>query len=449
MVLYNNLFIKIFEEEVPIIHSLLKRIEDNKGVGRLVGGCVRDAILNCKASDIDIATNLYPDLIINIFHNSDFKVIPTGIKHGTLTLIYNKTTLPVYKYEVTTLRRDVQCFGRKANIDFTADWQEDALRRDFTFNAMYMDMNGNIYDYFEGINDLRNGNLRFVGDPEERINEDYLRILRAFRFYVRFGRGDISDRTLSICGKFVSKINFLSGERIKSELFNILSLEQAYFGILKMYDTNVLQYILDYHGSITDLDVISPLIMTLTKDVSKKSCPLLKIALILHYNQNISRQNIVNKLKLSKLERKAIEMYANLTIKDLAFNEIEERFLICDLQRESYIDILIFTFICCSYNYLKLSNISNFHDQSLGQFNDKMCDFIKEMRNRLLLLIDNVNNFVIPEFPINGYDLMAFIPSKDLGRVISLVKREWIESNFLIDKDDLIKRAIIIYNTIL
>ncbi len=184
---------------------------------RLAGGCVRDRWLGLTPKDYDIATNAKPDEICSVFEQKNLKTIPTGIDHGTITVLMYGQAL-----EVTTLRRDVETDGRRARVVFGSSFQEDAARRDFTMNAMFEDESLGIYDYYGGIEDLKKGSLRFVGDPKQRIAEDYLRILRCFRFWARFGFAP-DDQTLAAMGDLKDGLSQLSQERVCSEYLQILA----------------------------------------------------------------------------------------------------------------------------------------------------------------------------------------------------------------------------------
>ena len=206
----------MFNESTKTIFSI---IQDNLGEARFVGGCVRDMLLEKQAEDIDIATTLVPDVVSQIFYERNIRTVKTGIKHGTLTIIIDGKS-----FEVTTLREDKDCDGRHANIKCTTEWCVDATRRDFTFNALYCDMDGNIYDYYSGLEDLKNRRLKFVNDPECRIQEDYLRILRAFRFYNSLCyETELDQNILLACAKFAQNIDILSGERIQIEILKMLN----------------------------------------------------------------------------------------------------------------------------------------------------------------------------------------------------------------------------------
>ena len=182
-----------------------------------VGGSVRKYLLNQKVDDIDIATTLKPDEIIKKFENSKIIVKKTGIEHGTLTLVLGNK-----HFEITTLRKDISTDGRHASVLFTDDWEDDSKRRDFTFNAIYMDSNGKIFDPQSGVKDLKNKKVKFIGNPDERIKEDYLRILRFIRFSIEYSNFDFEKDTLRAIQKNLSGIAKLSKERIYSELKKIL-----------------------------------------------------------------------------------------------------------------------------------------------------------------------------------------------------------------------------------
>lgn len=191
---------------------------EGEGLARLVGGCVRDRLLGVPVSDIDLATRLLPEEVIKRLNAAGLKAIPTGLAHGTVTAMVDGRP-----FEVTTLRRDEATDGRHATVAFTDDWAEDAKRRDFTINALYSDpQSGEVFDPVGGAADLHPPVVRFIGDADARIQEDYLRILRYFRFFARFG-GEADAMALSACGRHKKGLMALSRERIAAELLKILS----------------------------------------------------------------------------------------------------------------------------------------------------------------------------------------------------------------------------------
>lgn len=216
---------------------LLDALGASDGLTRYVGGAVRDDLLALPVSDVDLATRLRPEEVIRRLEKAGIKAVPTGIAHGTVTAVSDG-----HPYEVTTLRRDVETFGRHATVAFTDDWQEDAARRDFTINALMADpASGQIFDYFDGLPDLERRHVRFIGDPLQRIAEDHLRILRFFRFHSRFGRGEPDKAALEACTERANDLMALSRERIADELLKILALDDPGATVRVMLDRAILK----------------------------------------------------------------------------------------------------------------------------------------------------------------------------------------------------------------
>jgi poly(A) polymerase len=190
---------------------------------RFVGGCVRDTLMAALAGrreivrDIDIATDAKPERVMELLEQARIKAVPTGIAHGTVTAVADGRP-----FEITTLRRDVETFGRRARVAFTDSWTEDAARRDFTINAMFLSVDGRVFDPFGGLGDIATGRVRFVGDARERIEEDVLRLLRFFRFFAHFDRPPPDAAALAACTALAPKLPTLSGERVRAELFKLL-----------------------------------------------------------------------------------------------------------------------------------------------------------------------------------------------------------------------------------
>ena len=212
------------------------------GCARFVGGCVRDAALGRAIADIDIATPLVPAAVVAALHAAGLGAVPTGIEHGTVTAIADHRP-----FEITTLRRDVETDGRRAVVAFTTDWAEDAARRDFRLNALYLDPQGRLYDPVGGgVEDAQAGRIVFVGDAETRIREDYLRVLRFFRFTAWYGRGEPDAAALAACAKLKDGVTGLSGERLSKELLKLLAAPDPRLAIGLMARTGVLAKVLPY-----------------------------------------------------------------------------------------------------------------------------------------------------------------------------------------------------------
>jgi poly(A) polymerase len=201
----------------PAARRLMSVIADAGGEARIVGGAVRDAVIGRAVGDIDMACTLAPDLVMKALTDAGIKAVPTGIAHGTITAVIDHTG-----YELTTLRRDVETDGRHARVEFTDDWRMDAARRDFTFNALYVDASGTLHDYVDGAADAKAGHVRFIGDAEARITEDVLRILRFFRFFAWFGDIEPDATGLAACRKLASLLPRLSAERVAKETLKLM-----------------------------------------------------------------------------------------------------------------------------------------------------------------------------------------------------------------------------------
>ncbi len=216
---------------------------------RFVGGCVRDALIGRPVGDIDIATDAVPERVVEALEAAGLKAVPTGIEHGTITAVAGGRP-----FEITTLRRDVETFGRHATVAFTDDWREDAARRDFTINALSLERDGTLHDPFDGVADLRAGRIRFVGDPEARLGEDVLRLLRFFRFHAHYGRNGMDPAGLAACRKMAPQLTKLSAERIWSELRKLLLAPDPGAVLRVMRDHAVLAVVLPEAGEFDRLD---------------------------------------------------------------------------------------------------------------------------------------------------------------------------------------------------
>ena len=233
---------------------LLEALDADEGATRYVGGAVRDDLLDLPVSDVDLATRLQPEEVIERLDKVRIKAVPTGIDHGTITAVSDG-----HAYEVTTLRRDVSTDGRRATVAFTTAWEEDAARRDFTINALSADpRTGEIFDYFGGLDDLRERHVRFIGDPLKRIAEDHLRILRYFRFHARFGSGEPDRSALEACTRRANDLMALSRERIADELLKLLNIADPSATVAIMLGRGILAPVLPEIAAerVTDLKAL-------------------------------------------------------------------------------------------------------------------------------------------------------------------------------------------------
>ncbi|MEO9904599.1 CCA tRNA nucleotidyltransferase [Nisaea sp.] len=220
----------------PETRAVMDVLNRGGDMARFVGGCVRSAVLNLPIADIDIATRHTPEKTTELLKGAGIRVVPTGLQHGTVTAVINHE-----HFEITTLRLDVETDGRRAIVAFTEDWKEDAARRDFTMNAMFLRPDGTLEDPFGGYGDALSGRVRFVGDPATRIQEDVLRILRFFRFHAHFGKDGIDPVGLKACADHAGQIKTLSGERIRAEFLKLLAATDPVAVLATMESAGILQ----------------------------------------------------------------------------------------------------------------------------------------------------------------------------------------------------------------
>lgn len=240
--------------EEAATRAVMAALGDQAGGARFVGGCVRDTLLGRAIFDIDIATPLTPDRVIERLEAAGIKVVPTGLKHGTVTAV-----VPPRHFEITTLRHDVETFGRHARVAFTEDWAADAQRRDFTMNALSLAADGTVFDAVGGLADLEAGLVRFVGTAEERIREDVLRLLRFYRFTAHYGRGAADAEARGACRRLASLLPGLSGERVAAELLKLLAAPDPLPTLAMMVEDGVLPVVLPEARSLALLDALLPL----------------------------------------------------------------------------------------------------------------------------------------------------------------------------------------------
>lgn len=221
--------------------------EGGADCARFVGGCVRNALLGAPVDDVDIATQLVPERTVAALKAAGIRVVPTGIEHGTVTAVFNGQP-----FEITTLRHDVETDGRHAVVSFTTDWAEDAARRDFRLNALYASADGTLHDPTgTGIDDALNGRIVFVGEPHERIREDYLRILRFYRFQAWYGKGMPDQAGSDACAALAEGVKTLSAERVSKELLKLLAARDPKASVVAMDQAGVLKAIIPQSSTAT------------------------------------------------------------------------------------------------------------------------------------------------------------------------------------------------------
>ena len=300
MTVYNGKLSKKAWMVAPETVQVMEALMSTGAEARFVGGCVRNALVNRPVVDIDIATPLKPDQVTDVLNAAKIKHVPTGLAHGTITAIVDGKP-----FEITTLRIDVNPFGRHAQVQFTDDWEKDAARRDFTINAMSCNMDGDVYDPFTGIEDLRNGRVIFVGYPEQRIQEDVLRILRFFRFFAHFGQGARPDTAaLVACAKLANRLPRLSAERIRQETFRILESNRSALTWNIMMRAGVVTHFLPEATAVKTLDRL----LTLEEDHHSHPFILRRLAALL----DITPKGLVPMTRALRLSNEAADMLMKL-----------------------------------------------------------------------------------------------------------------------------------------
>ena len=293
----------------------------------VVGGAIRDALLNREITDIDFATPLEPKTITEILNKENIKFIDVGINHGTVTAIINER-----KFEITTFRNDIFTDGRHAQVSFSNSLEEDALRRDFTINAMYLDKSGNLIDPTDGKKDLENSVVRFIGKPDERIKEDYLRILRYFRFLALFGDISPDAEVMKTISANLDKLSVVSKERQWNELKSILTLTAPNNAISAMSEIGLLD---DYFNGIGINDAFVNLIEIESK-ISFSIDPILRLSTLIENSLN-KANTIIKKLPLSKSESTDLLKLCTLNKKVVSYMSMKEvRYLLYLLGRDGF-----------------------------------------------------------------------------------------------------------------
>ncbi len=260
---------------------------------RFVGGCVRDAVLERAVKDVDLATPDPPETVMRLLKAAGIRAVPTGIKHGTVTAVIGRA-----HFEVTTLRRDVETHGRHATVAFTDDWADDAARRDFTINALFCDPDGTLYDPFGGLEDLRAGRVRFVGDALKRIEEDVLRLLRFFRFHAHHGRPPPDADALAACREMAPALHRLSGERVRAELLRLLIAPDPAGVLALMQETGVIERVLP---EVAGADALSELCAVEAPETDG----LRRLALLLRRGRG-GAEAVAKRLRMSNAEKRRL-----------------------------------------------------------------------------------------------------------------------------------------------
>ncbi|MDX8433082.1 CCA tRNA nucleotidyltransferase [Mesorhizobium abyssinicae] len=399
------------------LQRLLAALSDGDERARVAGGAVRNTLLGQPVADIDVATTTLPQETVRRAEAAGFKTVPTGIEHGTVTAIAGGKT-----YEVTTLRADIETDGRRAKVSFGRDWKLDAERRDFTINALYAEADGNVVDLVGGIADIAARRLRFIGDAEARIREDYLRILRFFRFFAWYGDGRPDAEGLKACARLKDGLGQLSAERIWSELKKLLSAPDPSRALLWMRQAGVLTSVLP-ESEKWGIDAIHGLIRT-EKDLGWAADPLLRLEAMVPPDA-ARMKTLAERLKFSAAEAGRLRHWALAAA-------IEPRTGEGELAKKLYLG--------------DRNGIADRLRLSLASARARAAE-----DNQALIDAGGFSRLLAfalkwekPVFPIKGADLaeLGAAPGPRLGAILKSLEKEWIGSGFTLDRGALIERAV-------
>ncbi|MBN9553943.1 MAG: CCA tRNA nucleotidyltransferase [Alphaproteobacteria bacterium] len=376
------------------------------GEGRFVGGAVRNALAGWPVRDIDVAVPMPPEETLARLEKAEIKAVPTGLAHGTVTAIVHGRP-----FEVTSLRSDVETDGRHAVVAYTDDWREDAARRDFTMNALYAGANGEIFDYHGGVEDLIAGRVRFVGDAATRIREDYLRILRLFRFHAWYGKGEMDSEALHAAAAGKEGLARLSGERVAKEMLRLLECTNPVLSLRMMAASGVLPELLPYALQLPRLENL--VLLDAENDFPPDA--VLRLAALLPDDAAVGAA-VGERLKLSGAERARLE---GLTRPE---EKIAAHLSAADVRRLLY-----------------RIGVPRFRDRVLLSWAACVRGAAAIQWRMLLSIADGWER---PRFPLTGREAMAAGAKEgpEVGRVLAAVEAWWLDEDFLPDEAQLLEK---------
>lgn len=384
--------------------KLFRAVEEHGGALRFVGGAVRDALRGLKSFDLDLATDLSPEELVEACDEHNLKTVPIGIKFGTVGVVIDNQVL-----EVTSLRKDVKTDGRHAEVEFTTDWEIDAGRRDLTINAVYADEKGNVFDYYNGIDDLEKGVVRFIGSPAQRIKEDYLRILRFFRFYSLFAKTPVDKKALQACNENKDGLKNLSMERIRDEFFKILLTPRAGQTIKIMAENDILGYVLPApkDDNIDKLDFF-------INDVNVNILPPdpVRRMFILYTPQEDLAENMATRMKFSKKQKQDFIEWARINV------SLDDFIIPQELKKMIYLHGKDF-----AKNKLLI-------EQALQ----------KRIIPSTADIVKSIDETEVPVFPLRGKDIIetGIADNRQIGAVLDNLEQIWVNSDFQLSKEQLL-----------
>jgi poly(A) polymerase len=376
----------------PTLQRIMAAIAVRGGEARVVGGAVRNALMGEQVTEVDLAATLSPEEVTAACAAAGLSVHPTGIEHGTVTVVADH-----HPYEVTTLRHDVETDGRRARVAFTGDWEADALRRDFTMNALYCNARGVIHDPTGGYPDIVARRVVFVGDPGQRIREDYLRILRFFRFHARYGQGAPDAAGLQACEQLKAGLDGLSAERIRQEMFKLMAARGAVPTLRLMAEHGILGHLLPYTEEWRVLERLPP-------------DSLLRLAVLARDPAAMKQR-----WRLSNHEGRRLDAIASLNPPTPALRDMEQKIVLYQIGIEAFEDLVRIAWA-----------------RSDAPMDDPDWQHLLALPER----------WAVPVLPVSGGDLLAagMNPGPEIGVTLRALEDWWVASGFAPGKTELLKR---------
>jgi tRNA nucleotidyltransferase/poly(A) polymerase len=404
---YINLGFKNIKEETEVT-QIFEAVSSfsSSSIIRYVGGCVRKIINKEKVDDIDLAVNLKPSDVCEALKMKKIKYYESGIEHGTITALINNS-----KFEITSLRKDIDTDGRHAKVEFSSNWKEDASRRDFTINSIYADIEGNLFDPFDGKKDLENGKINFIGDAEVRIKEDYLRILRYIRFFLNYSKNKHDQKIINIIKGNLNGLSNISSERLLDEFKKLLR-SKGFFNLTK--DKDCLEIINLIFPQLKNISLFNKLNSFAKKKFEKVDFIFLLSLMIIDGTDNVDY--FIYKFNLSNKDQKRLLFLNNF--------------------------------------YLKKTNSKTFLEHNLNKifyFNGKeaVMDVIyfkifrsNKVDTKLVEMIENYQQKVLPLLPLRAITLMTkynLPEGKELGNKLKMIEELWVDNNFKISEKEVLK----------
>lgn len=382
--------------------KLFHAVNSHGGVLRFVGGAVRDVLAGHKGFELDLATDLSPDELVEACQDCGLKTVHIGLKYATTGVIINNKVL-----EVSSLRKSNEGYKYSSEFDFTDDWSADASKRDLTINAVYADERGNVFDYYNGVSDLENGIIRFIGRAENRIKENPIRIMRFFRFYSIFGKGLPDLKSLKACVENKDLLRTVAVEQIRDEFFKILITPNAAETLRIMFENSLLDFLLPVSDKLEALSRLSALVAE-----QKLEADALRRLFLLYMPDPGLAENLAARLRLTKIQKNKILQWAKYDF------DVQQALDDVYLRRVVYMRGKDF----CKDKALFSLAYQPIEDYSLAK------------------LFERIDQIELPEFPIKGADLLQskLCTSLQMGETLDLLKKIWIDSDFSLERAELL-----------